>query len=378
MVIELLTSLGIPELVAQIIFAVAAGFAATNFIAIYAGVVSVVERKVAARMQSRIGPNRVGPNGWLQWLADGIKLMLKEDLIPQGADRFLFKLAPFLVVCGVAGAFAVLPWGPAHAIAADLDVGILYFISVTALVVVGILMAGWASNNKWALLGGMRSAAQIVSYEIPVAMGLLPAIMIAGSLKMSALVESQGFWPWEWIAFNNPFALLGFCIFLTGSVAEANRAPFDLPEAESELVAGFFTEYSGFRFACFTLGEFAGTWAIGAVTTAVFLGGGQLPEAMAGMIPLAIALFVAKTAFIVFVLMWFRWTLPRFRIDQMMDLSWKYMLPMALFAFFGQAIYLMLSYDSHIIQSVVSHVLFLAVLAVIFFFAGRVMYNIKI
>jgi len=377
MIIETMTSLGVPELLAKFVFALLVAFLSINFIAVYAGVISVVERRVAAKMQSRVGPNRVGPQGSLQWLADGIKLILKEDLIPDGADRFLFKLAPFLMAAGVTATFAVLPWGPSNAIAADLNVGVLYLISVTALVVIATLMAAWASNNKWSLLGGMRAAAMIVSYEIPVAMGLLPAIMIAGSLQMSTLADAQGWAPWDWIVFNNPFAMLGFLLFLTGSVAESNRTPFDLTEAESELVAGYATEYSGFRFAVFTLAEFANTWVVGAVSAAIFFGAGHVPPMLAALPGAAVVVFVAKTFFVVLILMWFRWTLPRFRIDQMMDFSWKYMLPLALVAFFGQAIYFLGTWDQPGIQIVVSHVMVLAFLGVFFLFINRVAINVK-
>ncbi|MDT8447920.1 MAG: NADH-quinone oxidoreductase subunit NuoH [bacterium] len=377
MLIESMTSLGVPELVAQLIYAGLVAFMCINFVAVYAGLISVVERRVAAKMQSRVGPNRVGPNGWLQWLADGVKLILKEDLIPAGADRLLFKAAPMIMAVGVAASFAVLPWGPAHAIAADLNVGILYLISISALVVIGILMAGWASNNKWSLLGGMRAAAQIVTYEVPVAMGLLPAIMIAGSLAVSDLVNAQGWAPWDWVAFDNPFAMLGFLLFLTGSVAESNRTPFDLTEAESELVAGYSTEYSGFRFAMFTLGEFANTWVVGAISAAIFLGGGLVPPILANVPGAAVGVFILKTLFMVFVLMWFRWTLPRFRIDQMMDFSWKYMLPLALLAFFGQSIYFLATWDSLVAQSVVSHLMVLIFLGVFFVFINRVLINYR-
>lgn len=377
MLIQSLTSLGVPELGAQFIYAGLVAFLCINFLAVYAGVISLVERRVAAKMQSRVGPNRVGPNGLLQWLADGIKLILKEDLIPDGADRLLYKAAPFMLALGVAGTFVVLPWGPANAIAADLNVGILYLISITALVVVGVLMAGWASNNKWSLIGGMRAAAMIVTYEVPVAMGLLPPIMIAGSLAMSDLVSAQGWAPWDWVAFDNPFALLAFLLFLTGSVAESNRTPFDLVEAESELVAGYSTEYSGFRFAMFTLAEFANTWVVGAVSAAIFLGAGHVPPLFAAVPGAAVVVFFAKTLFIVFVLMWFRWTLPRFRIDQMMDFSWKYMLPLALFAFFGQSLYFLATYDNLVVQSIVSHLMVLIFLGVFFVFVNRVLINYR-
>ncbi len=372
----LFLDLGLPHTLSSFLAMTVWAVLLIHFLAIYAGVTSWVERRVAAKMQSRVGPNRVGPQGILQWLADGVKLILKESIDPEGADRFMFYLAPFLMVCGVFATFVVLPWG-SFIIPADLNVGILYLISITALVVIGILMAGWASNSKWALLGGMRSAAQIVTYEIPVAMGLLPAIMAAGSLQMGHLMAAQGWAPWEWFAFQNPFAALSFFLFFIGSIAESNRIPFDLPEAESELVAGYFTEYSGFKFAAFSLAEFGNTWVVGAVTAAVFLGGGNLPAFLGESAILSLVVFTAKTLFAVFLLMWIRWTLPRFRIDQMMDFSWKYMLPLAFVAFFGQAIYMMLTYESAMAQQIISHGMFLVFLLVLFKFTGRVMLNVR-
>src|SRR2546425_12930967 len=222
------------------------------FILPIAGVTTWVERRVAGRIQSRIGPNRTGPAGFLQWLADGIKSVLKEDIVPSAADVPLFKLAPYVVMTGFVAAFVVVPFG-GPLIIADLNVGILYLTAVTALVVVGVLMAGWSSNNKWSLIGGIRSAAQIISYEIPAGLAILPVVLLTGTLSMQGIVRAQGWAPWDWFIFHNPFTFVTAFMFYVAALAEGNRTPFDLPEAESELVAGFCTEYSGMRYLLFFL-----------------------------------------------------------------------------------------------------------------------------
>jgi NADH:ubiquinone oxidoreductase subunit H len=216
----------------------------------FAGIVSWVERRVWARMQSRCGPNRVGPNGFLQWLADGLKHVCKEDLVPAESDERLFKMAPYLVILAFTLPWAVMPFS-SSLILADLNVGILYMTSVTALTVVGVLMAGWASNDKWSLIGGIRSAAQIVSYEIPAGLSIFPIVLLTGTLSMQGIIQAQGWAPWTWFAFNNPFTFIAANVLYISALAEGNRTPFDLPEAESELVAGFATEYSGMRYLFF-------------------------------------------------------------------------------------------------------------------------------
>jgi NADH-quinone oxidoreductase subunit H len=306
-------------------------FVLLNFIMIIAGVTSWLERRVWARIQSRIGPNRVGPQGVIQWLADGIKNVLKEDVVPELADRPLFKLAPYLAMMGFFGAFATIPFGDGL-IVADLNVGVLYISAITALVVVGILMAGWSSNNKWALLGGIRSAAQIVSYEIPAALAIITVILFTGTLGMQDIIRAQGWAPWNWFLFENPFLFVAFFIFFVSALAEGNRTPFDLPEAESELVAGAFTEYSGLRSLLFFLVEWGNLYVIGALATTLFLGGWQVPHVTDNAIVLGVLqviTFFAKAYFVVFLAMWIRGTLPRVRVDQLMTLCWKYFVPIA-------------------------------------------------
>lgn len=373
-------TLGISLFLAQVLGLLLGCTIAFLVFALASGVTSWAERRVAGRMQSRYGCNRVGPQGIIQFIADAVKLILKEDLIPDGADRFLFKVSPYLCVMGVIATLVVLPMAGADLIIADLNVGLLYYISITALVVVGLLMAGWSSNNKWSLLGGMRAAAQIVSYEIPVALSLLTPILIAGSLSFGNLLAVQGFYPWEWMVFQSPFTVLAFFIFFAGELAEGNRTPFDLPEAESELVSGFNTEYSGFRFAVYFLAEYGNVFLIGLVMTSVYLGGGNLPFETANnwvSIPLSILLVFIKTVFIMFVVLWLRWTLPRFRIDQLMELSWKYLLPLALIAFFGQAVYMMLVDLGSIGAQIVAGIVFIIFLFVLFKFIVRVRANIR-
>src|SRR6185295_5859561 len=303
------------------------------FVLPIAGITTWVERRIAGRIQSRIGPNRTGPAGFLQWLADGIKSVLKEDIVPTAADAPLFKLAPYVVMTGFVAAFVALPFG-GPLIISDLNVGILYVTAVTSLVVVGVLMAGWASNNKWSLLGGIRSAAQIVSYEIPAGLSIFPIVMLAGGLSMQSIIRAQSWQPWTWFLFANPFTFLAFPIFFVAALAEGNRTPFDLPEAESELVMGFATEYSGMRNLLFFMAEWGNLYVIGAIVATLFLGGWNLPWALEGYPVLRTALqfgtFFLKSYFWVCVAVWLRWTLPRVRVDQMMVMCWKYLVPVAL------------------------------------------------
>ena len=335
-----------PGVPSQIVYALAMLLAAfvvlSVFVAPLAGVTSWLERRVWARMQSRVGPNRVGPQGILQWIADGIKNLLKEDIIPTAADKLLFPLAPYVVFVGFLCAFVVIPFG-GSLIVADLNIGILYLLAVTSIVVVGIMMAGWASNNKWSLLGGMRSAAQIVSYEIPAGLAVLTIVFVAGTMSTQGIIQAQGWAPWDWFLFYSPFTFVAFFLYFTAALAEGNRTPFDIPEAESELVAGYVTEYSGMRFLFFFFAEWGNLYVIGAVATILFLGGWQAPPipwvtdqpVLKGILQFGV--FFIKAYLWVFVSMWVRATLPRVRVDQLMALCWKYMVPMSFVCVVGTA-----------------------------------------
>jgi NADH-quinone oxidoreductase subunit H len=291
------------------------------------------ETKIAGFMQDRIGPKRVGPHGLLQTVADALKLMFKEAIYPAGADKKLFIVAPCLVVLGAFLSFVVVPFG-SRLQAADLNVGVFYVVAVSSLSTVGLIMAGWASNNKYALFGAMRSAAQIVSYEIPAVMILLTVVMMVGSLSLQDLVWAQAGGLPNWFLFRYfPLMPVALLVFFTAGLAECNRAPFDIPEAESELVAGFHTEYSGFFFAMFFMAEYTEMFIISAVTSVLFLGGWWAPHPalqQIGPVGLGPVWLVAKAWFLVFVMMWLRWTLPRLRVDQLMYVAWKVLLPIAL------------------------------------------------
>jgi NADH:ubiquinone oxidoreductase subunit H len=345
-----------------------------------AGLVVVWERKVSAYMQSRLGPNRVGPGGWLQWLADGLKLLMKEDIIPTEADPILFRMSPYLAFIGLFLTFVVLPFSH-FLIVSDLNIGLLFLLSVTSLVVVSIIMGGWSSNSKWSLLGGMRSAAQIISYELPASVALLTIATLTGSLSTQKIVEAQGGAPWSWYLFRNPFTFVAFFIWFISALAEGNRTPFDLPEAESELVSGYNTEYSGFRFSLFPMVEWVNLFIIGAVATMLFLGGWRLPLVTTAMLEqhpwldaLGFLVFLVKDIAIIFVIIWVRWTLPRFRVDQMMNLCWKYFIPISFVGFVGVLAWAWLV--PPILARIVS-VLMFAVLGLGFaaWFGGRVLYN---
>ncbi len=334
-------SLQITYLIGMIVFGAIVVF---GFILPIAGISSWVERRVWGKIQSRIGPNRVGPGGFLQWLADGIKNLLKEDVIPEAADPILFRIAPYIVVAGFVAAFVAIPFA-GSLIIADLNIGILYISAVTSLVVVGILMAGWSSNNRWSMLGGIRSASQIVSYEIPAGLSIFPVVLLSGTLSMQGIVKAQGWAPVDWHMFHSPFTLAAFMLSYVALLAEGNRTPFDLPEAESELVAGFATEYSGMRSLLFFLAEWGNLYVIGAIMATLFMGGWQVPAFTDNAVVLTIAQFVVfflKAYFWVFVAMWVRATLPRVRVDQLMTLCWKYMVPIAMVNMFGTALVMVL------------------------------------
>jgi NADH-quinone oxidoreductase subunit H len=291
------------------------------------------ERKIAAFMQDRLGPMRVGPYGVLQTIADALKLLFKEAIFPRGVDRKLFVTAPLLVNVGAFLPFVVIPWG-ARLQPADLNVGVFYVSAISAISTVGLIMAGWASNNKYALFGAMRSAAQIVSYEIPSLLIILIPVMIVGSLSLQDLTLAQNGGLSYWFLFRYfPIMPVAFVCFFVAALAETNRAPFDIPEAESELVAGFHTEYSGFFFSLFFLAEYTEMFVVSAVMSVLFLGGYLAPHPalqQIGPLPMGWFWLWFKAWSLVFVMMWLRWTLPRSRVDQLMYIAWKVLLPIAL------------------------------------------------
>jgi NADH-quinone oxidoreductase subunit H len=292
------------------------------------------ERKVCAFMQNRVGPNRVGPYGVFQTIADFIKLLMKELIMIKNSDKLLFNLAPFIVIIASFMAIAAIPFAKGlHAI--DFDIGVLYVIAVSSLGVVGILLAGWSSNNKYSLIGAMRSGAQIVSYELSVGLSLVTIVILAGSMQFSTIVEGQAN---GWFIFKGHIpAFIAFILFLIASTAETNRGPFDLAEAESELTAGFHTEYSGIKFAFFFLAEYMNMFIVSSIAATVFLGG-WMPFHVGGWVGFnnimdyipPFVWYFGKTAFVIFLMMWFKWTFPRLRIDQLLTLEWKYLLPINL------------------------------------------------
>lgn len=373
------------------------------FVAVNAIVLVYIERKVSAFMQVRLGPMRVGKFGSLQTVADALKLLQKEDIIPTAADKALFIVGPWTILVASVVTFAAIPFSDTL-LAADMNIGLFYVVSISSIVVLGIVMAGWASNNKWSLYGAMRSAAQIISYEIPVGLTLIAVVAVVGSLNLQTIIEAQGgtgnLFHWipiplpNWFIFHSPFLFLAAWVYLTGATAEINRTPFDIPESESELVAGFMTEYSGLRWALFFLSEYANATLVAFLVSIVFLGGWQSPFAdfkgaqvafsiitlvaimwtlyvkmkakrlsiyplgISAVVMLAAWMFpgfaiwlaspglfwmLMKVATIIFMLMWFRWTFPRLRVDQLMYVSWKVILPLSIINLMGVAIWMWLT-----------------------------------
>ena len=298
-----------------------------------------LERKVSAFMQARLGPMRVGPWGLLQPAADGLKLLLKEDIIPLKADRAVFIIAPIVSVVAALVVLAVIPWGASWATIANVNIGLLFILAVSSVGVLGLVLAGWGSNSKYSLLGALRSSAQMVSYEIGMGLSIIGALMFARTLSMSGIIDAQRA-DGMWYIFFQP---LGFLIYAVSALGETNRAPFDLPEAESELVAGYHTEYSGFRWALFFMAEYSAMIVTSAVAVTVFLGGWMLPgvtgTSLFGLGPISnptlhtfasIVVFAGKVMLLIYLYMWFRWTWPRYRYDQLMELGWKWMIPAGL------------------------------------------------
>jgi len=307
------------------------------------------ERKVSARIQDRLGPTRVGPFGLLQSLADGIKLISKEDHAPTGADRFLFRLSPYLAFCASFCGFLALPFGDGL-VAQDLNVAVFFMLAVLSSEVFGVVLAGYASVSKWSIFGAVREAAQVVSYEVPRAMCVVVPVCIAGSLNLNTIGHQQVGWFWNWNVFHDPFTFAAFFVFYITSTASCKRAPFDLAEAESELVAGFHTEYSGFRWSIFFLAEYGSMFAVAGLASLLFLGGWHT-----GFLPFEptvewgfwlgtlvnVAAFVAKCWVLVLVMMWIRWSLPRLRIDQVMMTCLQYFLPISCVLLLGVCVWLL-------------------------------------
>jgi NADH-quinone oxidoreductase subunit H len=345
-------TLGLSPLTASIIVAVIAAVILVSFVAVSAIFFIWLERKVAGRIQDRLGPTRVGGKfGWLQTLADGIKLLVKEDLIPADADHMLFRLGPYIAFCGAFGAYLAMPFANGW-VAASLSVGVFFMLAVMSTEIFGIILAGYGSGSKWALFGGMREAAQMVSYEVPMAICVVVPVIVAGTLNLNTFGQNQTGFFWNWYVFHDLFTFAAFWAYFTCATASCKRAPFDPAEAESELVAGFHTEYSGLRWSFFFMAEYGAMFAVSGIAVLLFLGGwhtGVVPVELstwfAGLLGptfgfvvgnlINVAVFIGKCWLLVFVQMWVRWTLPRLRIDQVMMTCMKYLLPISCFLLLG-------------------------------------------
>jgi len=318
---ELLVSTGLPEPFVTIVTYVVLAAVVFGVLAVLALYLVWWERKIAGHIQQRFGPMRNGWHGWYQTLMDGLKLLQKEDVKIDNRDKAVFFWAPVLCFVAAFLAYVVMPFGKGL-IVADLKIGILYVMAVTTFTVISLLMAGWGSHNKYALLGGMRSAAQVVSYEVPMVLSIMVVILFVGSLSMQDIVEAQSGVFFNWFIFRLPFGPIAFLTYIIAATAEANRTPFDIPEAEQELVAGFNIEYSGMKFAMFFLAEFVNMFTVSAIAVTLFFGGWN------GAILPSWVWFLLKTFGVVFLLMMFRWTYPRLRVDQLMEFAWKFLVPL--------------------------------------------------
>jgi NADH-quinone oxidoreductase subunit H len=353
----LINTIGMPQWLAWTITAGLAAFLILNVIAGGALVFIWAERKIAARIQDRLGPTRTGGRfGWLQSLADGIKLLAKEDLMPEGADGMLFRLAPYVSFCASFCAFIAMPFA-FDFVGQRLNVGVFFVVAVLGLEVFGVILAGYASASKWSLFGAMREAAQVVSYEVPLGMCVVVPVMLAGSMDLVTIGEKQAGWFTNWYLFHDPFTFVIFWVYVTCAVASVNRAPFDLAEAESELVAGFHTEYSGLRWSFFFMAEYGSMFLVSALAAVLFLGGWNGPIPVARLLGLSegtgdtAGYFVRlagcgnlmlKATLGVLLMMWVRWTLPRLRIDQVMTTCLKYCTPIAAVMFAGAMLWQLL------------------------------------
>jgi NADH-quinone oxidoreductase subunit H len=350
----------VPPLVASIdIWGVALAVVAASLLIgfmLVSAVFSVwMERKVAGRIQDRLGPTRVGGKfGWLQTLADGIKLLVKEDLIPASADQMLFRVGPYIALAGSFLAFIALPFGNGM-VGRDMNIAILFMLAIMSSEVFGIILIGYGSGSKWALFGGMREAAQMVSYEIPMALCILVPVIATGSMNLNQVaLDQSGIWNWN--LFHDPFTFASFWLYYTCALASCKRAPFDLAEAESELVAGFHTEYSGFRWLVIFMAEYGSMFAVSGIATLMFLGGWSIgiPFELTNIFGagstigwylgnvINVVVFIGKCWFLVFVMMWIRWTLPRLRIDQVMMVCWKYIVPMGCVLILGVSLWVLI------------------------------------
>jgi NADH-quinone oxidoreductase subunit H len=325
-----------PETVNYVVWPFIQIGAVVTAVAVYALYATYAERKISAFMQARLGPMRVGPWGLLQPIADAIKLLTKEDLAPDKADPYIFRFAPYISVAAAFIVFAVIPFAPDWGVITDVNIGLLFVLSISSVGVLALILAGWSSNSKYALMGALRSSAQMVSYEVSMGLAIVGALMFSRTLSLSGVVEAQGS-DAIWYVFYQP---LGFLTFLVAGIAENNRAPFDLPEAESELVAGFHTEYSGMRWSLFFMAEYAAMVVVSAVATTLYLGGWYFPGVqwlvvdklgLPWLFPIvSLLVFLFKLTLLLYLYFWLRWTLPRFRYDQLMDIGWKWLIPTAL------------------------------------------------